>query len=203
SQGLKHILDLPRPAAVLDPVAFNLVGPRYRHNSFPSGHTVTAFVWVCAFIPYLEARWARLGGLAVAAIIGLSRVAVGAHWPLDIAGGAALGVASSLAAHRLLAIWRGGFRVSWHLALVALVSCAAMTLFVVGVPYAEATGLAYGLATLGLGTSGWHYLLRPRLALAQRRRRNPAAAARGGGDEVVSTSQSARTGVSRGLPALP
>lgn len=58
--------------------------------SFPSGHTAAAFVFatlVAAFYP----PFAPLAYL-LAALIGLSRVMLGVHYPSDIAAGALLGV---------------------------------------------------------------------------------------------------------------
>lgn len=58
-------------------------------QSFPSGHAVVAFA-----VAYVMARrfvTARWWIFALAALSGLSRVYVGAHYPLDVVGGALLG----------------------------------------------------------------------------------------------------------------
>lgn len=98
SASLKHWAAVPRPAAVLDPAVFNVIGPLLHHNSFPSGHTLSAFAAAAAILatlvpaPRCRMDGAVLGvGLFAAAMIALSRVAVGAHWPLDLAAGAAAG----------------------------------------------------------------------------------------------------------------
>lgn len=59
--------------------------------SFPSGHTTIAFA--CATV--LTSFEPRLGALLflLAGAIGLSRVYVGVHYPLDVLGGAVLGTA--------------------------------------------------------------------------------------------------------------
>ena len=95
---VKHWAGVPRPAAVLDQAWFNLIGPALQHNSFPSGHTISAFAAAAAVLATCVARpqrrrdWALIAcGLMTATMIALSRVAVGAHWPLDLAAGAALG----------------------------------------------------------------------------------------------------------------
>jgi len=59
-------------------------------GSFPSGHTLTSFT--IATIIAMRHRWAGPPALALAAIISLSRISVGAHWPLDALASAVLGV---------------------------------------------------------------------------------------------------------------
>lgn len=64
------------------------------HFSFPSGHTTTA--WAVA-IALLDQGY-TLGALAVsfASVITVSRVYLGAHYPLDVAIGAGLGAAAGV-----------------------------------------------------------------------------------------------------------
>jgi undecaprenyl-diphosphatase len=57
-------------------------------HSFPSGHTNTAFALAIA-VSMLIPRW-RGGVLAIATAVGVSRIAVGAHFLTDVIGGAAL-----------------------------------------------------------------------------------------------------------------
>lgn len=95
---VKHWASVPRPATVLDHSVFNLIGPALFNNSFPSGHTITAFAATAAVLmtlapsPRRGREWLLLAaGLLLASIVALSRIAVGAHWPLDIVAGAAGG----------------------------------------------------------------------------------------------------------------
>lgn len=100
----KKLLAIPRPGAVLDHNMFNIIGDTLTaHNSLPSGHTITVVTGVTAIIGvYLTSGENRrflpwvLTGLMIATLLSISRVAVGAHWPLDIIVGAALGYIAGL-----------------------------------------------------------------------------------------------------------
>ena len=90
----KESFKVMRPPAVLAPEQFHLIGHKLELVSFPSGHTLTAFAVAALLIFGLTLRgWRLVRVLVFACLIGLSRIAVGAHWPLDVLGGAALGFA--------------------------------------------------------------------------------------------------------------
>ena len=87
----------PRPFVALnfEPLINMAAAP-----SFPSGHA--ALFFTLAAVAYLiNRRWGIY--LFIGAIINaLARVAVGVHWPLDIVGGAVLGIIVVLFLRRLL-----------------------------------------------------------------------------------------------------
>lgn len=87
SRGLKPLLDAARPPAVLEPGSFNLIGPAHRGESFPSGHSVTAGVFFGVLALFARRRTWRAVFLLLAVGVGLSRTAVGVHWPVDVAFG--------------------------------------------------------------------------------------------------------------------
>lgn len=90
-----------RPPAVFSVDVLEVIGPAYKSKSFPSGHTATAFV-MAGLLTRLAHHWAlRLGLLAVALMIGWSRVAVGVHWPVDVLLGAVIGLISAWLGLRL------------------------------------------------------------------------------------------------------
>jgi membrane-associated phospholipid phosphatase len=98
---LKIAFDVDRPAMVLAADQFHLIGYRLLRSSFPSGHSLTAFACAVMVICGLRLRmWPSLGLLLAAAMLSVSRIAVGAHWPADVLAGALLGVAFGYAAIR-------------------------------------------------------------------------------------------------------
>lgn len=102
---LKVLFDVPRPAtgpvAPVEAVA-SVAQPFYerettaRLSGLPSGHTLGATVTWGALAVLLEV-WSRerrllLASLAVL-LVGISRVVLGVHYPIDVLAGAALGIA--------------------------------------------------------------------------------------------------------------
>jgi undecaprenyl-diphosphatase len=63
-------------------------------HAFPSGHTATSFA--CATVLSALAPRFAPAFVVLAAAIAYSRLYVGVHWPLDVVGGAALGVVTAL-----------------------------------------------------------------------------------------------------------
>lgn len=95
----KNIANMPRPGAVLDMAEFYIIGPTLQgYNSAPSGHTLTIFALCAVFLYSIKQAKAcdrycalTLLTLTIALLTGLSRVAVGAHWPIDVVLGALFG----------------------------------------------------------------------------------------------------------------
>ena len=100
SQLLKHLFGRARPKL------FDMVGAFHfdafsfsaRLASFPSGHTVTAFALALSLSLFLP-RW-RWPLLVIAALVGLSRIVLGQHYPSDVLAGALLGLGSVLLLRR-------------------------------------------------------------------------------------------------------
>ncbi|MGY0194011.1 phosphatase PAP2 family protein [Leptothrix sp. BB-4] len=161
THGLKQLLQAARPAAALGVDQMVVIGTPLLSKAMPSGHAVTAFT--VATLVSLERRlswpW-RLAIWLLAFAVALSRVAVGAHWPADIAAGALLGL---LVGH--FGWWCAG-RGRWvahlmslsgsvWLALVLLVSSAVLWDLPTGYPLAlpgqrvlAVVGMVYGLRRL-------------------------------------------------------
>ena len=132
-QSLKPALDILRPAAVLGPDAFHIIGPILKNHSFPSGHSFTALATaglVCLYLPARGLNTFLLSGLVL--IIGLtaalSRAAVGAHWPLDILVGSAAGLLFAILAKTLTEriTWLQSKAMEWCSAILLLITCISL-----------------------------------------------------------------------------
>jgi undecaprenyl-diphosphatase len=70
---------------------------------FPSGHVAVAAALTVVVTPYLRGHW-RFAPAALAVVVGLGRMYVGAHTPMDLVGGAALGVSAGCTANLLMGV---------------------------------------------------------------------------------------------------
>jgi membrane-associated phospholipid phosphatase len=66
-------------------------------NGYVSGHSAVAFAAATVVTPLLPGRW-RILPLTLAALVAFARVYVGVHLPLDVVGGAGVGILSGLVA---------------------------------------------------------------------------------------------------------
>jgi len=105
SKLVKQIVRRPRPAALLPGVRSR--GRDAAGLGYLSGHAAVAVALGSAALPRLGPAGRALALTAVP-LVGLTRVYVGAHLPLDIAGGAALGLAIGATADLV----PGGYRYS-------------------------------------------------------------------------------------------
>ena len=90
SKVVKRGVRRPRPAALLPDSRWR--GREAAGLGYLSGHAAVAVALGAAALPRLGAGW-RLAVLAAVPVVGLCRIYVGAHLPLDVVGGAALGLA--------------------------------------------------------------------------------------------------------------
>lgn len=120
----------PRPAAVVDNQQMRIVGEVMHTVSMPSGHTTTAFAVACAIFLALpgDQRKRHVWLLLLALGAGLSRIAVGAHWPGDVAVGMCLGLLAGMLGNVLLSALKPAQFAprSWSLRVVALAVAASV-----------------------------------------------------------------------------
>lgn len=142
-----------RPAGRLGEDAINIIGPTLEHYSFPSGHSAAAATMATVVCLKIPSTILRFGVVVVAVVVALSRAVVGAHWPVDIAAGAILGVAGAL-----VSVWlvdkvfaEPDYKARVGIYLFAIVVCAA--LFQNRTRFDDFTGVdevEYFVATVGI-----------------------------------------------------
>jgi membrane-associated phospholipid phosphatase len=94
---LKALVHRRRPFIRLSQA--RIVGHRARGRSFPSGHTSQAFFMATLMAGYFHvAVWAVCLLYALALVVGITRIYMGAHYPRDVLSGAVLGAAWGLLA---------------------------------------------------------------------------------------------------------
>jgi len=97
--GLKRVFDVERPSSHYAEPKTLVHAPV--DGSFPSGHASTSFA-AATVLTFARPRWAPAFFL-LALAIGFSRVYVGVHYPLDVVGGAVLGILVATALRLLVA----------------------------------------------------------------------------------------------------
>jgi undecaprenyl-diphosphatase len=105
---VKQLVDRRRPATSIcdrDLTCLNLRGDvPIGTPSFPSGHAVVVWGMVWLVLPYLPRRWMRMTAIGLGVGVVIARVYLGAHNPLDVVCGAAVGVMIGATLNLLLGV---------------------------------------------------------------------------------------------------
>ena len=89
-ETIKALANRDRPFLTLDKT--RVIGWREKGDSFPSGHTTQIFFLITLFILHFQLGMTESIALyAVAALVGFTRIYVGAHYPRDVIAGMVLG----------------------------------------------------------------------------------------------------------------
>jgi glycosyltransferase 2 family protein len=88
-KAIKPMVGRGRPAGALSNV--HVRGKEEGDLGFPSGHAAVAAGLTMVAWPYISRKW-RLLTVAISAFVPFARMYVGAHLPLDVVGGSALGM---------------------------------------------------------------------------------------------------------------
>ena len=103
---IKFFYHTPRPFAYLEiPPAFVVSSDPFGLASFPSSHTAffAALATTMYFCNHTMGKWYMLAAF----VIGFARIGAGVHWPLDILGGALLGISIAVLIEFLLPfVWK-------------------------------------------------------------------------------------------------
>lgn len=98
--GLKEWALVMRPPAVIPADELTVIGIGHKAVSFPSGHTTAIFTLIALFCLQrgVALGW-KFALLLLGVLVGISRMAVGVHWPIDVLGGALIAWCSVLIAY--------------------------------------------------------------------------------------------------------
>jgi undecaprenyl-diphosphatase len=102
AKAIKGYVERGRPASILEGVVER---EAFSPDSlgYPSGHAAVAWAITIIAIAYVGRPW-QIAAIALAIVVPLNRMYVGAHVPLDLIGGAALGVMVASAVNLLLGV---------------------------------------------------------------------------------------------------
>jgi membrane-associated phospholipid phosphatase len=144
---IKPWLVMERPLAVLGEQA-QVIGVHLHNFSFPSGHTTAAFVLAGVSALALQRKGATVLLFCMAALVGFSRIAVGAHWPADVLAGALIGSGSAWLGWQLAMRWQWSETRRGQRVLTAIFLVFSLLLFWSPTGYPQALGLQIAIAVL-------------------------------------------------------
>lgn len=98
---LKAVVRAPRPFQVLESIDGKRLETATGY-SFPSGHTTTGAAFYTALALTFKKRPVSILCAVMMALVGLSRLYLGVHWPIDVFAGLLLGVVISFTVSRYL-----------------------------------------------------------------------------------------------------
>lgn len=107
-QIIKTYIDAARPAVFLKEMNYShfVEGVTlHNYNSFPSGHTASAFALAVILSISLNNKWSGLILLFLAAMVGYSRIYLSQHFMEDVFVGSLVGVLSGVATYLFLEKW--------------------------------------------------------------------------------------------------
>lgn len=162
THALKNFFDVLRPLGELGPEGVHVIGKELTRLAFPSGHTAAAFTLFGVIALLGQRSWIVLITLAVLA--GIARMAVGAHWPLDVTVGAAGGWLSAVAGIWLSRQWQWGMTLIARRIIAVLLTLLALQLIFShdsGYPQARAFEIIIALVSLATAAPALWQLFKP------------------------------------------
>ena len=106
----KHVIDATRPLGILGEALGYGSRARCQKPEHASGHTGTTVVLTGLALLFSGKRVAT-AAIVLAALTGLSRIAVGAHWPVDVVAGAWIGLVCSALGAMISARFNAGIAI--------------------------------------------------------------------------------------------
>jgi undecaprenyl-diphosphatase len=99
AEPLKQIFHRARPYVSLENVR-KLVAENSDYASFPSGHAAIFFAIATAI--FFFNRKLGIFSFVIALLVGVARVYVGVHWPIDVVVGAFVGIIAGIITNKLI-----------------------------------------------------------------------------------------------------
>ena len=128
-QSFELIFPRERPPAEFGKKILHVVGPRRRHNGFPSGHTTTIFMAAALWVRIASSHSLRWAIVLFASLVGISRIVVGVHWPTDVLAGSTLGWLVGHTGWRLTGRWPGGLKTRTQRIVTIMLLLATLSLY--------------------------------------------------------------------------
>lgn len=120
----KALVRFPRPWMVIDGLS-TVRQSTATGYSFPSGHTTNASATFSSVAFSFRKRWLSVLCAVIIALVGLSRMYLCVHWPLDVAGGLLIGIGTTLLLYeRICSLFDDEERGCRVFGIVAVVSTA-------------------------------------------------------------------------------
>lgn len=118
TQLLKHTLfaDVVRPKKYFEGLHdLNLVAgyENYLYNSFPSGHSTSAFATFFCLALIIESKFLKFLMFVIALTVGFSRIYLSQHFLNDVYAGSLIGVVFSFLAYQYLFLSKKNLHATW------------------------------------------------------------------------------------------
>jgi len=151
----KPLFNSPRPYEVFNLDFMNQLGAILSSKSFPSAHTTTIFAFAALIIFQFKTAILKYIILLIALLVGISRICVGAHWPLDVIAGAFTGWACAIVGSFVAGLIKLelNFYVQWVLTSILVGVCILLIFFYDPGFGGEILWLQRGIALICLGLS--------------------------------------------------
>jgi membrane-associated phospholipid phosphatase len=140
---LKAALLAPRPIGI--PGVRSLYTASATGASMPSGHAQGSLTFWWLISRWLNRRWLWCGSLVLVFLIGLSRLYLGLHWPLDVLVGWLLGLAFGIGGWWVSERWKRVNGLAVRLGLAMVLPGALI------IVHNDTTSLQYASLLLGAG----------------------------------------------------
>jgi len=145
----KWLFGVDRPPGVLSDIV--VIGQPPISGAFPSGHTTGVFAMAALLMLLTKNHKVKLLLLAIALLVGFSRIAVGAHWPMDVSAGIVLGWLCAIIGVKISKGWQPSEQKARAINLLLIIT--AIYLFFRNTGYAQAYFMQFAIAASCLSIS--------------------------------------------------